>query len=298
MKMSRFAQVAVGVGLLAVMVSGGVVNAQPTGDTKPVPKGEAVVGINRGGFDDGGSNLWTYEGQKGEILSLSVVAEKPANKADQETRDKDNLLDPEVFVYDPDGEVIATNDDIVEGILTDSFLRSVELTAAGTYSIEVTNWFRKRGDETQGHFELIVRSLKNPPKEGKTPTKILETIDSTTAVMDTVERIIERFDRHTVILVNPTGFSISKGFFGDVNFTLAPYSGMVVQVPFGAHELSAKSSDCTIRSGKYDVPETAVIMVTSVSECSSSPSKPAPNKPDLLGYGEGVTILPTLSSGE
>ncbi len=171
--MMRLGRVVV-VGLLLGVICGGLVKAQPPiGDVKPVAKGEAVIGENRGGFDEGGANIWKYKGTAGEVLTLMAVAENPANNSDQATREKDRLLDTVLVVYDPTNQVIAYNDDIVDAVLTNSFLRYVELKTDGTYTIKVANWFTKKGDETGGHFTLMVNSNKIPPADKKPALKII-----------------------------------------------------------------------------------------------------------------------------
>lgn len=256
--------------VLVMLVGVGVVSAQPTGDVKPVPKGEAVIGENRAGFDAGGSNTWTYEGTEGEILTVIVEAQKPANKADQETRDEERLLDTEVFVYAPDGDLLGSNDDMVDAVLTNSFLRYVELKTTGTYTIEVTNWFREEGDETEGRYTLILHSNKNRRAERVILPRIVSEITTATEVMDTLTTIIEEFDTNTVLLVNPTYCTITDATFGDLEFDLEPYSGIIVEVPKGWYSLR-EGDVCELNGDELNVPRETVIMVTRFDDLADRP---------------------------
>ncbi len=257
--------------VVILMLGVGIVSAQPIGDVKPVPKGEAVIGENRAGFDAGGSNTWTYDGTAGEILTVIVEAQKPANKADQATRDEERLLDTEVFVYAPDGDLLGSNDDMVDAILTNSFLRYVELKTTGTYTIEVTNWFRESGDETEGRYTLIIHSNKNKRAERVILSRIVDEISTVTEVMDTLTTIIEEFDTNTVLLVNPTYCTITDATFGDLEFDLEPYSGIVVEVPKGWYSLRGDGDVCELNSDEINVPRQTSIMVTRFDELGEIP---------------------------
>ncbi len=282
--MMRWVRV-VTVGLLVSVVSGGLVKAQPPiGDVKPVAKGEAVIGENRGGFDEGGANVWKYSGTAGEVLTLMAVAENPANNSDQATREKDRLLDTVLVVYDPTNQVIAYNDDIVDAVLTNSFLRYVELKTDGTYTIKVANWYTKQGDETGGHFSLMIYSNKNPPKDKKPATKIIGKLETATDVMDKVDAIIKDFDTHTVMLINPTFCTITGATFGDLKFDLKPYSGIMVTVPVGTYRLRGKGDACDLNTDEILVPEASTVMVVPIDPDRTHPSDavPFPSEPDAL----------------
>jgi hypothetical protein len=263
----------VAVGLLVGAIGGGLVKAQPPiGDVKPVAKGAAKVGENLGGFDEGGANIWTYDGKAGEVLTLMVVAENPANNTNQETRIKNRLLDTVAVVYAPDNQVIAYNDDIVDAVLTNSFIRYVELKTDGTYKIKVTNWFLESGDETGGHFVLMVYSRKSSPKDQKTIPKIIGRMTTATEVMDTVDAIIKDVDTHTVMLVNPSYCTITGMSFGDLKFDMKPYSAVEVQVPFGTYNLRGKGDYCDLNRDDISVPEAATVIVTGIGADTTRPA--------------------------
>ncbi len=275
----------IAVGLLVGVIGGGVIKAQPPiGDVKPVAKGELAIGENKGGFDEGGANVWKYKGTAGEVLTLMAVAENPANNTDNATREKDRLLDTVLVVYDPTNQVIAYNDDIVDAVLTNSFLRYVELKTDGTYTVKVANWFNEKGDETGGHFNLMVYSNKKPTQDKKTATKIIGKLETATDVMDEVDAIIEDFDTHTVMLINPSYCTITNATFGDLKFDLKPYSGIVVTVPVGSYRLKGKSDSCKLNADDIQVPEASTVMVVPIDRDGTRPSDavPFPTDKDAL----------------
>jgi hypothetical protein len=264
-------------GLLVGVMGGGLVKAQPPiGDVKAVAKGEAVVGENRGGFDEGGANVWTYKGTAGEVLTLQAIADDPANNANDETRHKDRLLDTVLVVYDPTNQVIAFNDDIVDAVLTNSFLRHVELKTDGTYKIKVTNWYVEQGNETGGHFTLIVDSTKNPPKDTKVTAKIIGKLATASDVMDEVNSIIKDGDTHTVMLINPSYCTISGATLGSLKFDLKPYSGITVQMSVGSYHLKGELDGCNLEltTDEIDVPEATTVMLVPINTDNSNQTRP------------------------
>lgn len=273
------------VGVLMGVLGAGVVHAQPPiGDVKPVAKGELIIGENRGGFDEGGANIWKYKGSAGERLTLMVAAENPANNTDNETRQKNRLLDTVLVVYDPTNQVIAYNDDIVDAVLTDSFLRAVELKVDGTYTVKVTNWFTENGDETGGHFTMMVYSNKAEATPEKITPKIVGKLNTATEVMDQLDAIIKNSDTHTVMLINPSYCTITGGTFGDLKFNLKPYSGIVVTVPDGSYVLRGKGDSCELNGDEIQVPQMTTVMVVPISAATSRPSDavPFPTDKDAL----------------
>jgi hypothetical protein len=274
------------VGLVVGVISGGLVKAQPPiGDVKPVAKGEATIGANLGGFDDGGANIWTYEGKAGEVLTLQAVAENPANNTDQETRHKDRLLDTVLVVYDPHNKIIAYNDDIVDAVLTNSFLRYVELKTDGTYKIKVGNWYLEAGNETGGHFTLMVDSNKKPQTDKNVLPKITGKLATSTDVMDIIDGIIKDVDTHTVMLINPSYCTITGATFGKLKFDLKPYSGITVQMPAGSYHLKGKGDTCELTTDDINVPDATTVMVVPIPPADvSRPSGaiPFPTDADAL----------------
>lgn len=72
---------------------------------------------------NGGSQLWTFEGEAGMEISITAGAD-------------DSTLDPMVTLYGPNGEWLARDDDGGEG--TNAFIRETTLPENGTYSIVVS----------------------------------------------------------------------------------------------------------------------------------------------------------------
>jgi WD40 repeat protein len=120
--------------------------------TTPVAGQIARFGENRGDIVMGGAQSWQYEAQAGEILVVSVMADRPANDADPATRREQNLLDTRVLLYDPTGQLIAENDDIRPGIETNSQIMEVLLRESGWYTIVVRSW----KDNSGGAYTLFV----------------------------------------------------------------------------------------------------------------------------------------------
>lgn len=113
----------------------------------------AVTGGNLGSIVVGAADVWTYDGAAGEVLNLLLMADRPADGADEEQRAQYNLLDTMLVVRDPSGSVLAANDDMLTG-MTNSELRGLILPEDGTYRIEVRSWASKTG----GGYTLILES--------------------------------------------------------------------------------------------------------------------------------------------
>ncbi len=60
------------------------------------------MGDDRGEISASGGQVWSYNGQAGEMLTLLVTADHPANNAP----DRTGLLDTVVTVRSPDGQVL------------------------------------------------------------------------------------------------------------------------------------------------------------------------------------------------
>jgi len=97
----------------------------------------------------GGGELWRYIGQPGELLTISVAADRlPSEDADS------NLgLDTRLILYDSQGNWLQENDDgyPVERGRTNSQL-SYTVPADGVLMIEV----RSYADESGGGYTLII----------------------------------------------------------------------------------------------------------------------------------------------
>jgi WD40 repeat protein len=138
----------------------------PTPTSTPLDAGSASVGDNRGEIVIGGGQIWTYDGQSGETLTIRVSADHPPNDAD----DRTGLLDTLVIVRAPDVSTLAENDDIRIGNITDSWIEDLELPVDGIYEIEVRSWDNRDG----GAYTLTIGSvLPVTPTPTRTPTLTL-----------------------------------------------------------------------------------------------------------------------------
>ncbi|MGB0383827.1 MAG: tetratricopeptide repeat protein [Ardenticatenaceae bacterium] len=121
----------------------------------------AQLGENRGEIPEGDSEIWTYQGQAGDILTIKAEADKPANEAE----DRTGLLDMLLIVYAPDGTIIAKADDIQPSTVTDAVIEGLQLPTHGTYKIEVLG-LEKQGS---GAYTLTLQAANATPAD-PTPT--------------------------------------------------------------------------------------------------------------------------------
>jgi WD40 repeat protein/class 3 adenylate cyclase len=117
------------------------------------PAGMAIWGANQGAIPAGEGQVWAYAGQAGERLSIRVAADRPANRIQDVDRQRaDNLLDPILAVYSPDGDLLAQSDDLENGATTDAYLADLTLPQTGLYRIEV----RSYRDQSSGSYRLVL----------------------------------------------------------------------------------------------------------------------------------------------
>jgi hypothetical protein len=141
----------------------------------PRPELIAHLGENRGDVPVGGDQVWQYEGQAGETLTIRANADLPVNGADPTTLAA-GMLDTLVIVTAPDGRDLnvynsgggmvyhpAQSDDIDAGVNTDSLVDGLVLPVSGTYQIVVNG----SGYRTGGAYTLIIDSQ---PPGAVTPT--------------------------------------------------------------------------------------------------------------------------------
>jgi WD40 repeat protein len=122
-------------------------------------KHTAQVGENRGEIVLGDFDIWLYEGQAGENLTLRLIADNPANYTTQEQRLELGLLDAYLVVIAPDGSLMASNDDAeAEEFTTDSAIEGLELPEDGIYRIEA----RSYADLTEGAYTLVIELVESP----------------------------------------------------------------------------------------------------------------------------------------
>jgi pimeloyl-ACP methyl ester carboxylesterase len=124
----------------------------PVAGVEPQPASREA-GANRGEIAVGEADVWTYEGQAGEVLDLQLKADHPAGNTTAEERSEQGLLDTLLVVRAPDGSLLTANDDAADDD-TNSILTGVTLPAAGMYRIEVRSW----GGQTAGGYTLLIES--------------------------------------------------------------------------------------------------------------------------------------------
>lgn len=89
-------------------------------------------------------------------------------------------LDTVLFLYDPNGNEVATNDDIVRGNLNSQIVYTT--TMGGTYTIEVTRY----DDTSEGDYEIIVEIVggEGSGTPGTTPVSTEEQVFSGTGTLN------------------------------------------------------------------------------------------------------------------
>ena len=120
----------------------------------------AVLGENRGELVRGDFDVWTYEGQAGEILSIQMVADRPVTDwtLPLEERYAAGVLDTAVQVVMPDKTIADySGDDYAadDSRVSDAYLRAIRLRVDGTYRIEA----RSALDDQAGPYTLIIKRL-------------------------------------------------------------------------------------------------------------------------------------------
>lgn len=141
----------------------------PTNTPTPSPTPRqftAQAGENRGSLALGEVQQWTFEGQPGQAISIEIRADRPANDTDDATRARDNLLDTYLRVYTTFGVLLAENDDIDPGIVTDSQIIGLVPPYPGTVVIEVTSF----DGMTAGDYTLVITVPDAGSSAAPTPT--------------------------------------------------------------------------------------------------------------------------------
>jgi hypothetical protein len=132
----------------------------------PALLGTAQIGEQSGELAVGGGQVWTYKGRIGEIVTIRVEADVPAQLNENEARNEAGL-DTLFILYAPDGEFLVEADDIESGINTNSPLTNFVLPQDGLYQIEVRSW----GNLSGGAYTLIIESIgASPPTNTPTAT--------------------------------------------------------------------------------------------------------------------------------
>jgi len=147
-------------------------NLTPTPSMTPRPRLVALPGENHGEVAIGDYQVWQYEGHAGELLTIRVSADNPANwagHAGAPAAARADVLDTLVIVTAPDGRDLnvynsgggmvyapAQSDDIEAGVVTDSLVDSLALPADGVYQILVSG----SGYRTGGGYTMVIESRR------------------------------------------------------------------------------------------------------------------------------------------
>lgn len=91
--------------------------------------------------------IYAFEGRSGTRVSVQMNALNP-----------NETLDTALFLLDPNGVPLDSNDDIQPGEITDSLIDDITLQVDGTYYIIATHYGLQYG-ATEGDFQLIVSGL-------------------------------------------------------------------------------------------------------------------------------------------
>jgi len=132
--------------------------AAPTTETEitPRPKRDAQVGENRGEIEQGNFDTWYYQGKAGEVLTITMVADNPADDTPREQQVELGLMDTVLFVIGPDGSLVAENDNAAGEVLTsNSLIESLELTLDGLYRIETRSYL----NVTEGGYKMLIEVI-------------------------------------------------------------------------------------------------------------------------------------------
>jgi WD40 repeat protein len=140
-----------------------------------VAAGSASAGDNRGEIAVGGGQIWTYQGQAGETVTFTVLADHPGSGNDPNEWVAKGLFDTLLGIYSPDGTPLVSNDDLdgttlANGSVTDTNSQISDLTLPndGAYLIEIRSAY---GGKTGGEYTLVIESSRSAgPASTPTPT--------------------------------------------------------------------------------------------------------------------------------
>ena len=115
------------------------------------PVYDAQVGENRGEIAVGEWDIWLYEGQAGEVLTVTMIADNPAQGFTYEEKTIPELLDTFIYVISPEDDLMAMNDTVSNENLY-AMAPGLVLPVDGTYQIQARSW----EDSSAGAYTLII----------------------------------------------------------------------------------------------------------------------------------------------
>lgn len=98
----------------------------------------------QGSVPVGGREQWVFDAREGDVIMLEATALLPKRNGRVINQ---GGLDIFVTLYQPDGTVLTTADDINPGIITDARIEALTLPANGTYRIEISSFEPNIGGE-------------------------------------------------------------------------------------------------------------------------------------------------------
>ncbi|MGD8625069.1 MAG: WD40 repeat domain-containing protein, partial [Anaerolineae bacterium] len=134
--------------------------AAPLPIRTPQPARPATLGENRSELERHEFDVWFYEGQAGETLTLHMQADKPVTEwIPIEDRFEAGVLDTVLSVIGPDGSLLAFSDDSPSQqawTSGDSLIEAVYLPVDGQYRIEAQSFL----DDLAGGYTLTIESRR------------------------------------------------------------------------------------------------------------------------------------------
>jgi WD40 repeat protein/serine/threonine protein kinase/DNA-binding SARP family transcriptional activator len=119
----------------------------------------AQIGDNRGEIALGDFDVWLYQGQAGEMLTIRLNADNPTTVyTPPNERLELGQMDTVLFVIAPDDRLLAINDEAEDDVNeenTNSLIVDLVLPEDGIYRIEARSW----NDQTAGAYTLTIESV-------------------------------------------------------------------------------------------------------------------------------------------
>ena len=251
-------------------------------DEKAFPKQqaerEASLGENRGALM-GGSDIWTYEGQAGDILTIKAEADNPANDAYPQKRREAGLLDM-MLIVSFNGTILAKANNIQPGMMTDSMIEGLQLPTDGTYKIEVFG-LKKEG---RGAYTLTLQAVGATPAD-PTPDPDLPTL--------TIENQLE--ESICYVYTWPTSiYELEQEWLGTKKIIVAGDSHQWFVPP---DEYNMALTDCygntLARRWNFNLTNSSTLTVSPVDR----PAAQCVEGMELFRDGQNAEALPLLEAG-
>jgi WD40 repeat protein len=118
----------------------------------PLPEVQLDTAV-RGDLAVAGRDLYTFVGRAGDVITVSALADQPANgETDQVAQVERGLLDLYLTLFDANGFLVSENDNVADG-LTDALIGPLALPADGVYTVQINNI---NNAEVGGAYTLLI----------------------------------------------------------------------------------------------------------------------------------------------